>query len=273
MSAVGAGLGGPLLTGGAGPGGALLEVEGLARDFGGIAAVCDVHFTVRAGQIKALIGPNGAGKTTTLNMIAGALAPSRGRVRFEGRPLPVCRPHAVAARGVARTFQLVRLFGEMTTFENVLVGCHRRGRAGWGACALRTRGMRAEERRLREQAEEALATVGLSARRDVPAAALSYGEQRLVEVARALATAPRLLLLDEPGAGLDGEEHERLAALIRRIRDGGTTVLLVDHHMDLVMDLSDEVLVLCQGAKLAEGPPEAVRRDPGVIAAYLGDDE
>jgi len=251
----------------------LLETRGLAREFGGLTAVRDLDVAVEAGQIKALIGPNGAGKTTTLNMIAGALAPSRGRVLLDGRPLPVCRPHAVAARGVARTFQLVRLFGEMTVLENVLVGCHRRGRAGWPACALRTRTMRREEHWLREQAHEILTTVGLEHRADVPATALPYGDQRLVELARALASGPRLLLLDEPGAGLDAAEHRRLAGLIRQTRDAGTTVFLVDHHMDFVMDLSDEVVVLCHGEKLAEGPPALVRSHPGVIAAYLGEDE
>ncbi len=248
----------------------LLEVQGLGRDFGGLRAVDDLSFTVRAGQVKALIGPNGAGKTTTLNIIAGAVAPSRGRVLLDGRPLPARCAHAVAARGVARTFQLARLFGEMTVLENVLVGCHRQARAGWRACALRTRAMRAEEGRLHERARAVLAVVGLAGRAAAPAAALPYGEQRLVEVARALAMAPRLLLLDEPGAGLDAEEHRRLAALIRTIRGGGTTVLLVDHHIDFVMDTSDEVLVLCQGRKLAEGPPDAVRRDADVVAAYLG---
>ena len=251
----------------------LLEAQALSRDFGGIAAVSHVDFTVREGQIKALIGPNGAGKTTILNMLSGALAPSRGRVLLDGRPLPVCRPHAVAARGVARTFQLVKLFGEMTVLENVLVGCHRRGRAGWPACAFRTRRMRDEERRLRQSALEVLESAGLAARADTPATALPYGEQRLVELARALAAEPRLLLLDEPGAGLDGDEHRRLAALIRDIRAGGVTVLLVDHHMDFVMDISDEILVLCHGEKLAEGAPAAVRSHPDVIAAYLGDED
>jgi len=250
----------------------LLEIQGLRKEFGGLVAVAGVDFTVMAGQIKALIGPNGAGKTTIFNMISGVLAPSAGRVLFEGKPLPVARPHAVAGRGIARTFQLVRLFGDMTVLENVLVGCHRRGRAGWLSCALRSRAMRREERRLRQRAWDVLGLVGLEARAGLPAAAVPYGEQRLVEVARALAMGPRLLLLDEPGAGLNAAEKERLAALIERIRAAGTTVLLVDHHMDLVMDLSDEVLVLSYGQKLAEGPPAAVRRNPEVIAAYLGEE-
>jgi branched-chain amino acid transport system ATP-binding protein len=248
----------------------LLHVDSVTRHFGGVAAVRDVEFTVAAGQIKALIGPNGAGKTTLLNLIAGVLAPTRGRILFDGRPLPVCRPHAVAARGIARTFQLVRLFGEMTVLENVLVGCHRRGRAGWLACALRTRRTAAEERTLGAEALDILDRLGLRERAGLPAAALPYGEQRLVEIGRALGMRPRLLLLDEPGAGLDHQEHARLADLVREIRDGGTTVLLVDHHMDFVLDVSDDVLVLSYGEKLAEGPPAHVRAHPAVIDAYLG---
>jgi branched-chain amino acid transport system ATP-binding protein len=249
-----------------------LEARGLTKEFGGLAAVKSVDFAVRSGQIKALIGPNGAGKTTIFNLIGGVLAPTQGEVLFEGESLPVLRPHAVAARGIARTFQLVRLFGEMTVLENVLVGCHRRGRAGWAASALRTRSMREEEARLADRAWEVLRLVGLDGRADLRADALPYGEQRLVELGRAVASDPRLLLLDEPGAGLDPAEHGRLSALIRRIREGGTTVLLVDHHMDFVMDISDEVLVLSYGTKLAEGPPAEVRRNPDVIAAYLGED-
>jgi branched-chain amino acid transport system ATP-binding protein len=251
---------------------ALLEVQGLHKHFGGLAAVRGVDFAVQPGQIKALIGPNGAGKTTIFNLICGVLPPTRGRVMFEGTPLPACRPHQVAARGIARTFQLVRLFGEMTVLENVLVGCHRGGRAGWAACAFRTRGMREDEHRLRERALAVLHRVGLETRADVPAATLPYGEQRLVEVARALGMEPKLLLLDEPGAGLNRDEQRQLGELIRDIRDAGTTVLLVDHHMDLVMDISDEVLVLSYGEKLAEGSPAFVRSHPAVIAAYLGDE-
>jgi branched-chain amino acid transport system ATP-binding protein len=251
----------------------LLDVRGLTKEFGGLTAVRGVDFTVKPGQIKALIGPNGAGKTTIFNVIGGVLTPTRGRVFFEGAPLPTHPPHAVAARGIGRTFQLVQLFGEMTVLDNVLVGCHRRGRAGWTASALRTRAMRDEERRLTARAGEVLALVGLTARASSPAAVLPYGEQRLVELGRALAMEPRLLLLDEPGAGLDAEEQRRLAAVIRRIRDDGTAVLLVDHHMDFVLDLADEVLVLSYGEKLAEGSPAAVRRDPAVVAAYLGDED
>jgi branched-chain amino acid transport system ATP-binding protein len=250
----------------------LLEVRGLRKQFGGLVAVAGVDFTVRSGQIKALIGPNGAGKTTIFNMISGALAPTAGQVLFDGTPLPAGAPHAVAARGIARTFQLVRLFGDMTVLENVLVGCHRRGRAGWLSCAMRGSAMLDEERRLGRHAWDVLGLVGLEARAHLTAATLPYGEQRLVELGRALAMQPRLLLLDEPGAGLNADEHARLATLIQRVRDAGTTVLLVDHHMDFVMDLSDEVLVLSYGQKLAEGSPASVRRDAEVIAAYLGDE-
>jgi len=250
---------------------ALLDVRRLGRDFGGLAAVGSVDFVVTAARVKALIGPNGAGKTTILNMVAGALPPSRGGILLDGRPLPA-GAHAVAARGVARTFQLVRPFGDMTVLETVLVGCHLRGGAGWLASALRTPAQRGEERRLRARALEVLATVGLEHRAGAEARTLPYGEQRLVELARALAPAPRLLLLDEPGAGLDGTEQRRLAALVRRIRASGVAVLLVDHHIDFVLDVADEVLVLCHGERLAEGRPDVIRRDPAVIAAYLGEE-
>ncbi len=250
----------------------LLEVQGLVKHFGGLTAVRHLDFTVCAGQIKALIGPNGAGKTTIFNVISGVLPPTRGRILFDGAALPVNRPHAVAALGIARTFQLVRLFDEMTVLENVMVGCHRRGHAGWIASALRTRRMRDDEELLRREAMTVLERVGLAARAHVPASVLPYGEQRLVELARALGMGPKLLLLDEPGAGLNADEKAALADIVRAIRDAGTTVLLVDHHMDLVMDVSDEILVLSYGEKLAEGRPEEVRAHPAVIAAYLGDE-
>ena len=250
---------------------ALLEVHQLGRDFGGLAAVGSVDFTVAAGRVKALIGPNGAGKTTILNMVAGALAPSRGRIVLDGRALPASA-HAVASRGVARTFQLVRPFGDMTVLETVLVGCHLRGRVGWLGAALRTPAQRREERGLRDRALEIVGAVGLEDRAGVNVTSLPYGEQRLVEVARALATAPRLLLLDEPGAGLDAAEQRRLAALVHRVRANGVAILLVDHHIDFVLDVADDVVVLCHGERLAEGRPDAIRRDPAVVAAYLGED-
>jgi branched-chain amino acid transport system ATP-binding protein len=178
----------------------------------------------------------------------------------------------VAARGVARTFQLVRPFGEMTVLETVLVGCHLRGRAGWVASALRSPAQRGEERGLRERALEMVGGVGLEARAGASVTSLPYGEQRLVEIARALATGPRLLLLDEPGAGLDAAEQRRLAALVDRVRASGVAVLLVDHHIDFVLDLADDVVVLCHGERLAEGRPDAIRRDPAVVAAYLGEE-
>jgi ABC-type branched-subunit amino acid transport system ATPase component len=250
----------------------LLEVQALTKHFGGLAAVRGVDFSVARGQIKALIGPNGAGKTTIFNCIAGVLAPTSGRVVFEGEPLPSARPHVVAARGIARTFQICRLFGDMTVLEHVLIGAHRHARAGWIAAALHTRAMQRDEARLRADALAVLERIGLASRADVAATALSYGEQRLLEVGRALAMAPKLLLLDEPGAGLNRDEQARLGALIRTIRDGGATILLVDHHMDFVMDLSDEVLVVSYGEKLAEGSPAVVRAHPDVVAAYLGAD-
>jgi ABC-type branched-subunit amino acid transport system ATPase component len=249
----------------------LLEVRGLGRDYGGLAAVGAVDFTVARGTIKGLIGPNGAGKTTILNMLAGALRPSRGEIRLDARPLPA-RAHLVARRGVGRTFQLVRPFGEMTVVETVLVGCHRQGGAGWLASALRTARQQREEASLRERALAILDRVGLGGRAEHVVSALPYGEQRLVELARALAGAPRLLLLDEPGAGLDADEQRRLAALVRGLRDVGISIVLVDHHMDLVLSVADEVLVLCHGQRLAEGSPEAIRRDPAVVAAYLGEE-
>jgi len=245
----------------------------LAKEFGGVMAVHDVDFAVRAGQIKAMIGPNGAGKTTIFNVITGVFPPSRGSVWFRGEPLVGLQPHAIAALGIGRTFQTVQLFGGMTVLENVMLGRHARSRSGILASALHTAAMRREEAAIRETSLAILETVGLKDKAGQIAASLPYGEQRLTEIARALAMEPAMLLLDEPAAGLNREEKARLGELILRLRRQGATLLLVDHHMDLVMGISDEVLVLNYGEKIAEGPPEAIQRHEGVIAAYLGEGE
>ncbi len=255
------------------PAAVLLEAQGVSKEFGGVTALNGVDFGVRQGQIKAIIGPNGAGKTTIFNVITGVFPPSRGTVLFRGRPLAGLKPYAIASVGIGRTFQAVQLFGEMTVLENVMLGRHPRTRAGVLASALRTPSMRREEREIRERSLAILQAVGLHERAGQVATSLPYGEQRLIEIARALAMEPALLLLDEPAAGLNRQEKARLGELIRGLRDRGITILLVDHHMDLVMEVSDEVLVLNYGEKIAEGPPAAIQRHKGVIAAYLGEGE
>ncbi len=248
----------------------VLVVDQLRKVFGGLAAVNGVSFSVDEKEIKALIGPNGAGKTTVFNLITGVFPPTGGHITAGGRRLDGRPPHVVAARGIARTFQNLQVFAHMSVLENVMVGCHRQGRRGMLAAALRTPGVRAEERALRETALAALAFVGLADLADQEASSLPFGRQRMLEIARALAARPRLVLLDEPAAGLNTHETAELGDLLRKIRQSGVALLLVDHDMELVMDISDEVVVLDQGEKIAQGPPREVQRNERVLEAYLG---
>lgn len=245
-------------------------VEGLTKTFGGLAAVKEVSFRVRRHVIKAIIGPNGAGKTTLFDLLTGLYRPDSGRVIFEGREILGLAPHRVTALGIARTFQTVRIFPRMTVRENVMVGLHHRTRSGLFSSALRLPRARREESWMREESLTYLDMVGLEMQSDNLAGSLPFGQQRLLEVARALATGPRLLLLDEPAAGLNDYETRELGEVIKRIRDAGVTVLLVEHDMGLVMSISEEVLVMDNGEIIAEGEPEEVRNNPRVIEAYLG---
>jgi branched-chain amino acid transport system ATP-binding protein len=250
---------------------ALLETRNLHRFFGGLHAVRDVSFTVPQGAIQAVIGPNGAGKTTLFNLIAGTIRPHKGEVFFQGRPITARKPHAIAGLGIARTFQTTKLFPHMTVLENVMVGRHPRTRSGFIAGMLNLPRTWRENRQIAQKAQAILDDLGLGGHAAETASNLSFGRQRLVEFARALATEPALLLLDEPAAGLNIYETQELSRLILRIRDRGVTCLVVEHDMSLVMNISDAVVVLDQGQKIAEGPPQAIQRNPDVIRIYLGD--
>jgi branched-chain amino acid transport system ATP-binding protein len=247
-----------------------LRVSDLAVSFGGVTALAGVSFTVEPDMITSLIGPNGAGKTTAFNAITGYIRPTAGRVRYDNVSLVGLRPCDIAARGIVRTFQKTSVFPALTVADNVLIGLHLRGRAGLAGILRGSRAVTEEEARLARDAEEILAFVGLAHRRHLVAAELAYGEQRLLELAIALAARPRLLLLDEPAAGMTGAEKVAVTGLIRRIRDQRVTVLLVEHDMRLVMNISDRVIVLSYGRVIAEGPPGAVQAHPDVIRAYLG---
>ncbi|HET7824455.1 MAG TPA: ABC transporter ATP-binding protein [Anaeromyxobacter sp.] len=251
---------------------ALLEVTGVSKRFGGVAAVQDVSFRVEAGMIKAIIGPNGAGKTTLFNLVSGFAFPDKGSVRLGGEAIEGRPPHQVAARGLSRTFQHIKLFAQMTALENVMVGRHLRSRSGFVSGMLQLPRTRREDVDVRERALEVMDLLGIAALADADATSLSYGQQRAVELARALASEPRIVLLDEPAAGLNMRETRELAGLVSRIRDRGVTVLLVEHDMSLVMGISDEVLVLSYGEKIAEAAPREVQRDPEVVRIYLGDE-
>jgi branched-chain amino acid transport system ATP-binding protein len=250
---------------------ALLEVKDVQRSFGGLVAVNRVSFQVNPGRIKAVIGPNGAGKTTLFNIISGLLKADAGRIIFKNRSITKFKPYQIARAGIARTFQNPSLFFQMNVLENVMVGRHTRSRCEFAGCCLRFPGQPKEERSIREAALAQLDYVGLAHLAGFPAGGLSFGQRRMVELARALATDPELLLLDEPASGLNTREKENLGALIRRIRDRGVTVLLVEHDMTVVMDLSDDILVLHNGTIIAEGSPATIQSDPNVISTYLGE--
>ena len=249
----------------------MLDVRSITQRFGGITALEDVSFTVARGEITGVIGPNGAGKTTLFNIVTGIYAQTSGQVLLEGNDISRVPAEQLASRGLVRTFQNIELFGSMTVLENVMLGLHTRSSCGILACMGKMPWHLREERRIRDEAMEWLAFCGITDLAGQVAGSLPFGKGRLLEIARAMAVTPRIMLMDEPAAGLNNRETHELAELIRKIRDNGITVVLVEHDMELVMDICDRIVVLNLGKKLAEGTPREIQENPAVVAAYLGE--
>lgn len=251
----------------------MFEVTGITKIFGGVTALKDVSFTINRGEITGVIGPNGAGKTTLFNIITGIYTQTSGKVFFEGKDISGLPSEKLAPLGMVRTFQNIELFGGMTVLENVMVGLHSKSRSGMFSCACKMPWATSEERKIREAGLQWLEFTGITDLAEVTAGNLPFGKGRLLEIARALASEPRMILMDEPAAGLNSQETWQLSQLIKRIRDLGITIVLVEHDMELVMDICDRIVVLNLGEKLAEGTPRQIQENDAVIAAYLGEDE
>jgi len=248
----------------------ILDVKGVSMNFGGLAALADIDLQMEANEIRGLIGPNGAGKTTFFNVLMGVYKPTKGKIFYKNDDITGRKTFEISKKGISRTFQNIRIFGDMTAKENVMVGRHNHNRAGLLGAVLRPLKVKKEERDIEEKAEEILKFLNMVDFKDEKAKNLSYGQQRLLEIGRTMATEASLLLFDEPSAGMNIKETAYLTDLLRQLRDGGLTILIVEHDMKMVMSLSDKITVLHFGRKIAEGTPEAIKRDPAVIDAYLG---